>query len=79
MNATTIQAVLSLAETLLPLIAAGLTTAYADLKTLLASISDTAAATPADIAAAQKLAAMADAAQDSAYAAYEAARAKAGA
>lgn len=78
MNATSIAAVLALAQSLLPLIEAGAVATYTAVKTLLAEVSSSTAATPADIEAAQTAATALDAANDNAYAAYEAARQAAG-
>lgn len=78
MNATTIAAVLALAQTLLPIIQAGAVTVYNDIKALLVEVSTSAAATPADVASAQALILASNTANDSAYAAYEAARQAAG-
>ncbi len=75
MNATSIAAILSLAQALLPQLASGVITIYNDIKVLLADAQNSGAATPDQITQAQQLDAASDAALDQAHAAYDALKA----
>jgi hypothetical protein len=75
MNSTTVTAILSLAEALLPILETGAVTIYNDIKQLLADAQNSGAATPDQITQAQQLDAASDAALDAAHAAYDALKA----
>lgn len=72
MNSTTVAAILSLAQTLLPIIESGAVSVYNDIKQLLADAQNSGTATPDQIAQAQQLDTASDAALDAAHAAYDA-------
>jgi hypothetical protein len=69
-----ITAIINLATALLPLIEQGAVTIYDDVKLLLDSAQSSSDATPEQLASVQALMSQSDAAQDAAFAAYEAAK-----
>lgn len=79
MNSATVQAIINLVTALLPLIESGAVAPYDDAKTLLDDVHATTDATPEQLATAESLAEAADAAQEKAYAAYQAMAAAKGA
>lgn len=79
MNQTTITAIINLVVALLPTLEAGAVTLIADVQNLLATANASTDATPEQLATVQQLIAASDAAQDKAFAAYEAMKAAAAA
>lgn len=71
MNTTTIAAILSLAENLLPILESGAVKLYADIKQLLEDTQNSGAATAEQLAQAQQLDQASDDALDAAHDAYD--------
>ncbi len=74
MSAAEITAILNLVAAIMPTLEQGAIALYADVQTLLSRVNSSTDATADDIATAQALLAQSDAAQDKAFAAYEAAK-----
>jgi hypothetical protein len=77
MDSATVTAVINLVTALLPTIEAGAVALIADVQQLLATANASTDATPEQLATVQQLIAASDAAQDKAFAAYEAMKAAA--